>query len=86
MKNIENFIQDKYFERYDNTKPGQFYPTPISKEHIEDIKDYVRQLLSEYTERIVENVDLIYVGNGLIMVDNESINSTLPEFLKEVGL
>ncbi len=86
MKNIENFIQDKYFERYTNTKPGQFHPTPISKEHVEDIKDYVRQLLIEYTERIVENVDLIYVGNGLIMVDNESINSTLPEFLKEVGL
>lgn len=53
------------------------------------IKEYAKQLLEEYTNRIVENVTITndYGSSGELFdcVDKESITSQLPQFLKEIG-
>lgn len=48
------------------------------------MKEYAKQLLSDYTDRIVENVEIDW---GLVHakgVDKQSITNQLPEFLKTI--
>jgi hypothetical protein len=50
-------------------------------------KEYAKQVLEEYTNRIVENAKVEYKRDLLTgEIDKESIISQLPEFLKEKGI
>jgi hypothetical protein len=59
-----------------------------------NVKEYAKQLLEEYTNRIVENIKHIDVGEigedgnhyPYYIVDKKSITSQLPKFLKEKGI
>lgn len=47
--------------------------------------EYGKQLLEEYTNRIVENAKIEWSGSMVTgNVDKESITSQLPKFLKEL--
>ncbi len=66
---------------HDYTKTEAFVFTP----------EELKQLLEDYTNRIVENVKIkqepaIFVKGQHISVDKESITSQLQPFLKEIGL
>jgi hypothetical protein len=51
------------------------------------IKEYAKQVLEEYTNRIVENAKVEYKKDLLTgEIDKKSITSQLPKFLKEKGI
>ena len=58
------------------------------------MEEYSKQLLEEYTNRIVENIKHIDVGEigedgnhyPYYIVDKESITSQLPILLKQIGI
>lgn len=55
-------------------------------------EEELKKLLSDYTDKIVENVDLTAESyqsmqeGSICQIDKESITSQLPKFLKEQGL
>lgn len=57
---------------------------------INSIKEYAKQLLSDYTDKIVENAKINVIdddryGGGIShRIDKESITNQLPEFLKTI--
>jgi hypothetical protein len=59
-----------------------------SKEGYFFTPEELKQLLEEYTNRIVENAKICYISKWSEdkCVDKESITSQLPKFLKEKGI
>ena len=47
-------------------------------------KEYAKQLLEEYTNRIVENVKTSFDSANNVIVDKESITSQLKPFIKSL--
>jgi hypothetical protein len=50
------------------------------------VKGYAKQLLEEYTNRIVDNGKCLHTGYGGYAINKKSITSQLPKFLKEKGI
>ena len=46
----------------------------------------LKQLLEEYTNRIVDNGKCLHTGYGGYAINKKSITSQLPKFLKEKGI
>jgi hypothetical protein len=57
-----------------------------SKEGYFFTPEELKQLLEEYTNRIVENGKCLHTGYGGYTINKKSITSQLPKFLKEKGI
>jgi hypothetical protein len=95
MKTAEKLLREKYNLKGDR---GELRIDQL----VVIMNDFGKQLLEEYTNRIVENVEVKVTENAVseegstyttyddgtisVTVDEESITSQLPEFLKEKGI
>jgi hypothetical protein len=57
-----------------------------SKEGYFFTPEELKQLLEEYTNRIVDNGKCLHTGYGGYAINKKSITSQLPKFLKEKGI
>lgn len=79
MKTVEEILSDK--PTVVNSQYDAYTPLVVE----EAMKEYGKQLLEEYTNRIVENAKIEWSGSMVTgNVDKESITSQLPKFLKEL--
>jgi len=56
-----------------------------SNAFVEAMKEYTKDILEEYTNRIFENIETTYDSAYNVVVDKESITSQLDKFLKEIS-
>jgi hypothetical protein len=79
MKTAEKLLREKYNLKGDR---GELRIDQL----VVIMNDFGKQLLEEYTNRIVENGKCLHTGYGGYTINKKSITSQLPKFLKEKGI
>jgi hypothetical protein len=79
MKTAEKLLREKYNLKGDR---GELRIDQL----VVIMNDFGKQLLEEYTNRIVENGKCLHTGYGGYAINKKSITSQLLKFLKEKGI
>jgi hypothetical protein len=89
---LSYFIKAPSYELFDHVRSGLSHNQSEITHWLKPTEAYVftpeelKQLLEEYTNRIVENGKCLHIGYGGYTINKKSITSQLHKFLKEKGI